>query len=107
MPEYASFNFLFKKNLKGGQSITISGTNFPLTLSDSIKIGNKQAQILSQTSTQIVILSPALASGTYSLIIPCGASIGYARFYRENKYIRDWIKEIINHLKKKKVPAQI
>jgi len=46
-------------------------------------IGGKAAQLVSQpTSTQIVVTSPALASGTYSLNIPCGSTIGFARYYR-------------------------
>jgi hypothetical protein len=52
----------------------------PTTFSSSIMIGGKAAQLVSQpTSTQIVVTSPALTSGTYSLNIPCGSTIGFAR----------------------------
>ena len=66
-------------SVMGGESVTIVGANFPSTLSSSLRIGGKVAQILSQTTTQIVLVSPALSAGTYSLVIPCSASIGYAR----------------------------
>lgn len=74
-------NLKIKSNRKkGGQALTISGTNLPTTFSSSIMIGGKAAQLVSTpTSTQIVISSPALTSGTYSLNIPCGSTIGYAR----------------------------
>ena len=42
-------------------------------------IGGKSSQVVSLTATQIVIKSPAVTPGTYSLNIPCGNAIGYAK----------------------------
>jgi hypothetical protein len=42
-------------------------------------IGSKVAKVISLTSTQIVVKSSGSAPGVYSLLIPCGKSIGYAR----------------------------
>ena len=82
-PNLIFFEWLIEKKFnrkKGGQTLTITGINLPTTFSSSIMIGGKAAQLVSTpTSTQIVISSPALTSGTYSLNIPCGSTIGYAR----------------------------
>ena len=62
---------------KGGEQITIQGTNFPSALT-KVYIGQTSVNIISSSNSQIVIQSPVLAPGSYQLIIPAG-SIGNAK----------------------------
>ena len=59
----------------------INGINFPTNITN-IFIGDNLAvaHVLNVTSTQIVFVTPSLAQGIYSLLIPCGISIGYALY---------------------------
>ena len=57
--------------------MTITGSNFNVSIY-SVFIGDEPAAVISYTSTQIVIKTPALAPGLYNLIIPCGP-LGNAR----------------------------
>ncbi len=59
--------------------MVVNGINFPSQSNSSVSIGTQKAQIISQNSTQIVVISPALASGFYPLVINCSRSIGFAR----------------------------
>jgi len=53
----------------GGDNITITGNNLPVNPTN-VQIGNKVVNIVSSTSTQLIVQSPALAPGLYSLTIP-------------------------------------
>ena len=50
----------------------IEGSYFPPSVS-KVLIGGIAAKILSSNASQIAILSPKLAPGTYQLTIPAGA----------------------------------
>ena len=56
--------------------VQISGENFPENLTQ-VLLGNKTVEIVSSNQTNIVILSPSLAPGEYSLFIL--TSIGYSK----------------------------
>jgi len=60
----------------GGDNITIIGTNLPVN-STNVQVGTKVVNIISSTSTTLVVQSPALATGLYSLSIP-SSSLGNA-----------------------------
>lgn len=54
----------------------MTGINFPSN-PDNIQIGNQIVYVLSSSSTQIVVKSPALAPGQYDIKIPTD-NLGYA-----------------------------
>ena len=68
---------MFDLYKKGGETITIDGTNLPTGLAQ-VLIGSTLARILTSTSSQMTISSPSLNPGIYSLIIPAG-SLGKAK----------------------------
>ena len=59
----------------------INGFNFPSDLTN-IFIGDNlaEANVLNVSDTQIVFVTPSLAQGTYSILIPCGSVIGFALY---------------------------
>ena len=54
--------------IKGGDVITISGTNLPYL--PSVTIGKQRVTVINSTSSELVIKSPALPPGLYDIIIP-------------------------------------
>ena len=66
-----------KLSVKGSETITITGTNFP-SIIDSVSLGGKFLSIISSTSSQIVVKTVALPPGLYDLLIQ-NQNVGYAR----------------------------
>ena len=50
---------------EGGETITVVGINLP-TSSPNVNFGTQQVMVVSSTSTQLVLKSPAMAPGVYS-----------------------------------------
>ena len=51
--------------LKGGETITVVGINLP-TSSPNVNFGTQQVMVVSSTSTQLVLKSPAMEPGVYN-----------------------------------------
>lgn len=79
---------------KGGETVTVRGTNLPTGFS-SLLVGSSRAHVISVSSEEITFISPKLTPGLYDLNIPAG-TIGNTKlvsFFRNN-YIQIW--SIIN-----------
>jgi hypothetical protein len=69
--------YFYKISCLGGEIITITGTNFNSSLGQ-VFFGSVQAASLNFSNTQIIVKSPSMSPGSYSLNIPTG-SLGNAR----------------------------
>jgi hypothetical protein len=69
--------YFYKICCLGGEIIIITGTNFNSSLGQ-VFFGSVQAASLNFSNTQIIVKSPPMSPGSYSLNIPTG-SFGNAR----------------------------
>ena len=59
---------IFKINFTGGETIIITGNNFN-NFNNEVYFGTVLAKFISLNSTNLVVISPSMPPGSYSLII--------------------------------------